>query len=73
MKVYYDDNADLQKIRELNVSIIGYGSQGHAHANNLKESGVNVCVGLKVNSKSIAKANAAPLVDHIHTYLNYAC
>ena len=59
MKVYYDDNADLQKIRELNVSIIGYGSQGHAHANNLKESGVNVCVGLKANSKSIAKAKEA--------------
>ena len=44
MKVYYDDNADLSIIKRLNVSIIGYGSQGHAHANNLKESGVNVCV-----------------------------
>ena len=59
MKVYYDKNADLSKIRKLNVSIIGYGSQGHAHANNLKESGVNVCVGLRENSKSVAKANEA--------------
>ena len=39
MKVYYDDNADLSIIKRLNVSIIGYGSQGHAHANNLKDSG----------------------------------
>ena len=38
MKVYYDKDANLENIRKLNVSIIGYGSQGHAHANNLKDS-----------------------------------
>ena len=59
MKVYYDKNADLSIVRNLNVSIIGYGSQGHAHANNLKESGVNVCVGLRKNSKSVKRAQDA--------------
>ena len=59
MKVYYDDNADLSIIKGLNVSIIGYGSQGHAHANNLKESGVNVCVGLRENSKSMDRVKDA--------------
>jgi len=59
MKVYYDDNADLSIIKRLNVSIIGYGSQGHAHANNLKESGVNVCVGLHENSKSMGRVKDA--------------
>ena len=59
MKVYYDDNADLSIIKGLNVSIIGYGSQGHAHANNLKESGVNVRVGLRENSKSMDRVKDA--------------
>ena len=59
MKVYYDENADLSIIRNLKVSIIGYGSQGHAHANNLKESGVEVCVGLRENSKSAQRAQDA--------------
>ncbi|MBS83310.1 MAG: ketol-acid reductoisomerase [Gammaproteobacteria bacterium] len=53
MKVYYDKDTNLSLIKELNVSIIGYGSQGHAHAINLKESGVNVCVGLRKNSATI--------------------
>ena len=41
MKVYYDQDADLNIIKNLNVTIVGYGSQGHAHAANLKDSGVN--------------------------------
>jgi len=47
MKIYYDQDADLQNIRSRNVAVVGYGSQGHAHALNLKESGVNVVVGLR--------------------------
>jgi ketol-acid reductoisomerase len=50
MKVYYDKDADLQQIKGKKVAIIGYGSQGHAHALNLKESGVNVIVGLREGS-----------------------
>ena len=47
MKVYYDKDADLSLIKGKTVAIIGYGSQGHAHAANLKDSGVNVVVGLR--------------------------
>mgnify|MGYP001403363484 FL=1 len=57
MKVYYDKDADLEKIRKLNISIIGYGSQGHAHALNLRDSGVNVTVGLREGSTSAARAS----------------
>ena len=56
MKVYYDKDAKLEIIKDLHISIIGYGSQGHAHALNLKESGMNVSVGLKENSKTIERA-----------------
>ena len=56
MKVYYDKDADLKNIRDLNVSIIGYGSQGHAHALNLKESGVSVTIGLRDTSASAERA-----------------
>lgn len=59
MKVYYDKDCDLSIIRGKKVSIIGYGSQGHAHANNLKDSGVEVIVGLRKESPSRAKAEAA--------------
>jgi ketol-acid reductoisomerase len=59
MNVYYDKDADLSLIRGLKVSIIGYGSQGHAHANNLRDSGVKVTVGLNPGSISIAKAEKA--------------
>jgi ketol-acid reductoisomerase len=59
--IYYDKDADLSLIRSKNVGIIGYGSQGHAHALNLKDSGVNVVVGLADGSKSKAKAQAAGL------------
>jgi ketol-acid reductoisomerase len=60
-KIYYDKDANLALIRDKNVAIIGYGSQGHAHALNLKESGVKVRVGLSSKSKSVAKAKKAGL------------
>ncbi len=59
MNVYYDKDCDLSLIRAKRVAIIGYGSQGHAHANNLKDSGVEVCVGLRAGSPSAAKAERA--------------
>jgi len=59
MKIYYDKDADLSLIQGKTVAIIGYGSQGHAHANNLQESGVKVVVGLRSGSSSVAKAAAA--------------
>jgi ketol-acid reductoisomerase len=59
--IYYDKDSDLSLIRGKRVAIVGYGSQGHAHALNLKESGVSVKVGLPPTSKSIAKAKAAGL------------
>jgi ketol-acid reductoisomerase len=61
MNVYYDKDADLSLIQGKKVAILGYGSQGHAHANNLKESGVSVVVGLRPNSHSEAKAKSAGL------------
>ena len=61
MNVFYDKDADLSIIKAARVSIIGYGSQGHAHANNLKESGVDVTVGLRSGSISEAKAKNAGL------------
>ena len=61
MQVYYDKDADLSIIRGKKVAIIGYGSQGHAHANNLKDSGVDVVVGLRPNSPSVAKATNSGL------------
>ena len=56
MKVYYDKDANLDNIKSLNVSIIGYGSQGHAHALNLKDSGANVTIGLRKGSSSAERA-----------------
>tara|TARA_R110002111_G_scaffold236497_1_gene297694 strand:- start:2455 stop:3471 length:1017 start_codon:yes stop_codon:yes gene_type:complete len=61
MNIYYDKDADLSIIQGMTVAVIGYGSQGHAHANNLKDSGVNVVVGLRASSSSVAKAEAAGL------------
>lgn len=58
MQVYYDKDADLSIIKGKKVAILGYGSQGHAHANNLKDSGVDVTVGLRAGSSSIGKAQA---------------
>src|SRR5256886_6731661 len=60
-KMYYDDAADLAIIRGKKVAVVGYGSQGHAHALNLKDSGVDVRVGLPASSKSREKAKAAGL------------
>jgi len=60
-KMYYDADCDVSIIKGRKVAIIGYGSQGHAHALNLKESGVPVVVGLREGSASAAKAEAAGL------------
>ena len=59
MNIYYDKDCDLSIIQSKKVCIIGYGSQGHAHANNLQDSGVDVCVGLREGSSSAAKAEGA--------------
>jgi ketol-acid reductoisomerase len=59
MKVYYDKDADLSLVKGKNVAIIGYGSQGHAHALNLKDSGVRVTVGLRRGGASWNKAEKA--------------
>jgi ketol-acid reductoisomerase len=61
MKVYYEKDADLSIIQGMKVAIVGYGSQGHAHANNLKESGVDVTVALRDDSASAKKAKNAGL------------
>jgi ketol-acid reductoisomerase len=61
MKVYYDKDADLSLIKGKNVTIVGYGSQGHAHAQNLNDSGVKVTVGLRRGGASWAKAEKAGL------------
>ncbi len=61
MKVYYDKDADLSLIKGRKVTIVGYGSQGHAHAQNLKDSGVKVTVGLRKGGASWDKAKKAGL------------
>ena len=61
MKVFYDKDTDLKLIKGKKVAIIGYGSQGHAHALNLKDSGVDVTVGVRVGGPSDGKARAAGL------------
>ncbi len=60
-KMYYDQDANWGKIKDLTVAVIGYGSQGHAHALNLRDSGINVIVGLYEGSLSAARAKAAGL------------
>src|SRR5919198_4351099 len=62
MKVYYDKDADLGRLKNKKIAIIGYGAQGYAHANNLRDSGCDVIVGLRPDSPSRAKAEAAGLV-----------
>jgi len=61
LNIYYDKDADLSLIQRRKVAIIGYGSQGHAHANNLRDSGVTVTVGLREGSVSWTKAEKAGL------------
>jgi len=61
VNIYYDKDADLQHVRGKKVAVIGYGSQGHAHANNLRDSGVDVVVGLRREGGSWKKAEAAGL------------
>ena len=61
MQVYYDRDADLNVLKGKKVAVLGYGSQGHAHANNLRDSGVDVVVGLRRGSSSWAKAENAGL------------
>ena len=60
-RMYYDSDANLDLLNGKTVAVVGYGSQGHAHALNLKDSGINVIVGLYEGSRSIAKAEAAGL------------
>jgi len=60
MKVYYDKDCDAALIKGKKIAIIGYGSQGHAHALNLKDSGVkDITIGLRASSATAAKARAA--------------
>lgn len=61
MKVYYEGDTSLDVLKSKKIAVLGYGSQGHAHALNLKESGMNVCVGLRSDSQSKQKAEAAGL------------
>src|SRR5450830_1757294 len=61
MKVFYDKDCDLSLVKGKNVAIIGYGSQGHAHAQNLNDSGVNVTVGLRKGGASWTKVEQAGL------------
>ena len=61
MRVYYDRDADINLIKNKNVAIVGYGSQGHAHALNLSESGIDVRVGLREAGASWQKARSAGL------------
>ncbi|MFA7070013.1 MAG: ketol-acid reductoisomerase, partial [Sulfurimonas sp.] len=58
LNVYYDKDCDLNIIKSKKVAMIGFGSQGHAHAENLRDSGVEVVVGLKKGGSSWAKAEA---------------
>ena len=59
MKIYYDNNASLDYLKDKKIAVLGYGSQGHAHALNLKESGMNICVGLRKESASWDTAKKA--------------
>jgi ketol-acid reductoisomerase len=59
MNIYYDKDADLSLLQKKTVAIMGYGSQGHAHANNLQDSGIKVVVGLRPGSPSAVKAQNA--------------
>jgi ketol-acid reductoisomerase len=73
MKVFYDKDADLSLIKGKKVTIVGYGSQGHAHAQNLNDSGVQVTVGLRKDGASWSKAeNAGLKVEEVGTAVSGA-
>ena len=59
MQIYYDKDADLESLNSKKIVVVGYGSQGHAHANNLKDSGMDVSVALRKDSTSWQKAEEA--------------
>ena len=61
MKVFYDKDCDLSLIKGKTVAIIGYGSQGHAHAQNLNDSGINVVVGLRKGGRGGGEAEVGPV------------
>ena len=66
MRVYYDRDADVNLIKDKKVAIVGYGSQGHAHALNLRDSGVkDVAIALRAGSASAKKAEAGGLQGHV--------
>ena len=73
MKVYYDQDANLDLLKQKKIAVLGFGSQGHAHSLNLKESGMNVCVGLRKTSASWKKAeNAGLTVMTVSEAVNWA-
>jgi len=73
MKVYYDSDTSLEALKNKKIAVLGFGSQGHAHALNLKDSGMNVCVGLRSGSASVEKAKKAGLeVKEIDAAVNWA-
>ena len=61
LNIYYDKDADLGRLQNKKVAVIGYGSQGHAHAQNLHNSGIEVIVGLRKDSSSWSKVESAGL------------
>src|ERR1035437_6754305 len=61
MKVYYEQDANLDLLKSKKIAVLGFGSQGHAHSLNLMDSGMNVCVGLRTTSASWVKAEKAGL------------
>ena len=65
-RIFYQQDCDLSLLDGKTVAVIGYGSQGHAHAQNLKDSGVNVVVGLYEGSKSKAKAESQGQIGRAH-------
>ena len=70
MRVYYDRDADVNLIKGKKIVIVGYGSQGHAHAQNLKDSGVkDVRIALRPGSATVKKAEAEPLRSAMATSL----
>ena len=73
VQMYYDKDADIGALKDKTIAVIGYGSQGHAHALNLKDSGMDVRVGLRPASTSVEKARKAGLpVETLDTAVKWA-